>query len=82
MNDYFDKARNGRITALDFHQSGTVMFFPSDLHEVELTGRPVIRQEIAQTSKPMFLRSSTVEPDTGHHAVIHQGASGGPCMVA
>ncbi|SDF67936.1 hypothetical protein SAMN04488117_106126 [Celeribacter baekdonensis] len=61
MTRYFDKARQGRTIALNLHQSGAVMFFPEEIEAMDLSERPVIRQTITQMSKPMFVRSSSVE---------------------
>lgn len=58
---YFDKARQGRTIALNLHQNGAVMFFPEEIEAMELSDRPAIRQAITQMSKPMFVRSSSVE---------------------
>eukprot|EP00163_Fabomonas_tropica_P030612 TRINITY_DN7006_c0_g1_i1.p1 TRINITY_DN7006_c0_g1~~TRINITY_DN7006_c0_g1_i1.p1 ORF type:complete len:144 (-),score=10.73 TRINITY_DN7006_c0_g1_i1:22-453(-) len=58
---YFDKARQGRTIALSLHQNGAVMFFPEEIEAMELSDRPAIRQAITQMSKPMFVRSSSVE---------------------
>ncbi|WP_417263415.1 hypothetical protein [Celeribacter sp.] len=60
MTDYLAKARQGRIIALNLHQSGAVMFFPEELDEPVATARPSSHHIITQVSKPMFVRSASV----------------------
>ncbi|MBW6416470.1 hypothetical protein [Celeribacter sp. PS-C1] len=60
MTDYFEKARQGRIIALNLHQSGAVMFFPEDMEDAAMTARPSSHHIITQVSKPMFVRSASI----------------------
>ncbi|WP_434289532.1 hypothetical protein [Celeribacter sp. SCSIO 80788] len=61
MTDYFAKARKGRIIALNLYQSGAVMFFPEEFGEIVSTERSTSRHVVTQMSKPMFVRSVSVQ---------------------
>ncbi|AJE45239.1 hypothetical protein [Celeribacter indicus] len=79
MIDYFAKAREGRIAALDLHRSGAVMFFPEGMDDAP--ARPAIapRELIAQVNKPMFLRSASVTGSAVRD--LPEPAANGPLLL-
>jgi hypothetical protein len=64
MTDYIAKARQGRIIALNLCQNGAVMFFPEEMDEIVTTECPTSRQAMTRISKPMFVRSASVQSGT------------------
>lgn len=61
MTDYLAKARSNRLIALNLRKTGADMFFPQDADDGPAENAHSDRGSLKCISKPMFVRSVTLE---------------------